>query len=279
VAVRNGVLGQNFLSLSIDFKEFFRTGVHYSSSPHFASLSVNFILMWDFLKDFLFPRACVGCGQWGEYLCPDCLNFIKTNDKPICPVCYQPAVYGLTHPICRQQRPWSLDGLTSIFTYQGIVKKTITKLKYKFVTDLGETILELFLSFCGDNKAFTKFVTQKNVCLVPVPLYWQRKNWRGFNQAELLGKVMAEKLSIGFLPDLLIRVRQTKEQTKLKKEKRLKNVKGAFKFNQEYNSEAMKQLNLVVFDDVWTTGATMKECAQVLKRNHFKKVWGLTLAR
>jgi len=138
--------------------------------------------------------------------------------------------------------------------------------------------LELFLSFCGEDKAFTKFVRQKNVVLVPIPLYWQRKNWRGFNQAELLGQMIAKKLGISFLPDLLIRVRNTKEQTKLKKEKRQKNVLGAFKIN-HCSSVISHQSSIILFDDVWTTGATIKECTKVLKRKGFKKVWGLTLAR
>ncbi|GAI75635.1 unnamed protein product [marine sediment metagenome] len=125
--------------------------------------------MLQFLKNFLFPRKCVGCGEWGTYLCPDCVNFIKTNDQPICPICFQPAVYGLSHPGCLRRKPQSLDGLTSVFRYKGVVKSVIAKLKYRFVTDLAETILEMFLSFCGEDKAFTKFVRQKNVCLTPIP--------------------------------------------------------------------------------------------------------------
>ena len=220
----------------------------------------------------------MGCNEWGTYLCPDGLNFIKTSDNRICSVCEGSAIYGLTHPGCLRKHPQSLDGLTSIFVYKGVVKRAIAKLKYKFVTDLAETILELFLSFCGEDKAFTKLVRQKNIILVPVPLHWQRKNWRGFNQAELLGQMIARKLGINFLPDLLIRVRNTKEQTKLKKEKRLKNIHGAFKIN-HCPSVINHQPSIILFDDVWTTGATIKECAKVLKKRGFKKVWGLTLAR
>jgi len=235
--------------------------------------------MFQALIDFIFPRTCVGCGSWGEYLCPDCVNFLRTIDKPICPYCSQGAIYGQTHFSCRQA--WGLEGLTSIFVYQGIVKEIITKLKYHFATDLSETILEMFLSFCGEDKALTKFVLQKNVCLVPVPLHWWRRNWRGFNQAELLGQMIAEKLDIGFLPDLLIRKKYTRPQIKFKKEKRIKNIKGAFKIN--HQSLAINHPpaggSIILFDDVWTTGATMKECAKLLKSKGIKKVWGLTLAR
>lgn len=236
--------------------------------------------MFNFLKDFIFPRRCLGCGQWGEYLCSDCLNLIKTCDERICPMCGRPSLGGLTHPVCHQ--PLSLDGLTSIFIYQGIIKRAIIKLKYKFVTDLAETIVELFLSFCGEDKAFSQVAKQKNVFLVPIPLYWQRKNWRGFNQTELLGKIISAKLGIGFLPDLLVRKRKTKSQTKLSRAYRQKNILGAFKINQKFKvgtSSQLKYSKIILFDDVWTSGATMREGAKVLKRNNFNKVWGLTLAR
>lgn len=229
------------------------------------------------LFDFLFPRSCFGCKTWGSYLCPDCVNFLKVIDKPLCSVCGRPAVYGQTHFSCRSKL--SLDGLTSIFNYKGIVKKVIQQFKYHFATDLAETILEMFLSFCGEDKAFTSFVSQGKVALVSVPLHWARFNWRGFNQAELLGEMIAEKLGITFLPELLIRRKYTRPQSKLKKKNRRKNIRGAFEFNKQYNNITMKQLNLILFDDVLTTGATIKECAQVLKRKGIKKVWGLTLAR
>lgn len=236
--------------------------------------------MFEFLKDLIFPKTCLGCGEWGNYLCSNCVNFISVCQRLICPQCARPSFAGFTHFSC--QRTYGLIGLTAIFSYKGIVKKAITKLKYQFVTDLAATIEELFLSFCGENKAFTKFVSQKKVILVPVPLYWQRKNWRGFNQAELLGKMISCKLGIKFTPDLLIRIKNTKTQTKLKKEERLKNMKNAFLFNNRKYSNIFKSFDpsILLFDDVWTTGATLKECAKVLKRKYkTSQIWGLTLAR
>ncbi len=132
----------------------------------------------------------------------------------------------------------------------------------------------------GD-KAFSKFVNQKNVVLIPVPLHWQRKNWRGFNQAELLGKMIANKLGISYIPNLLLRIKNTKTQTLLKKEERLLNIKGAFSINKKFSTNSLLSCNpnILLFDDVWTTGSTMKESAKVLKKQGFLKVWGLTLAR
>lgn len=150
------------------------------------------------------------------------------------------------------------------------------------MSDLAQTLVELFLSCCGEDKAFTHFVSQKNVILVPVPLHWQRRNWRGFNQAELLGKMISQKLGIGFIPDLLIRTRNTQTQTKLKKEQRLKNIKDAFKINPKYSLNFLiaEFPNFLIFDDVWTTGSTLRECTKVIKSSFRRSfVWGLTLAR
>lgn len=167
------------------------------------------------------------------------------------------------------------------------MKKAITKLKYKFVSDLSQDLVELFLSFCGEDKFFSNFClsrgealrgSQENLFFMPVPLHPSRKRWRGFNQAELLGKMIAFNLGIKFLPEALKRVKKTKPQVKLNKEERKKNIQGAFELNSNYRSLVTNH-QFILFDDVWTSGETLKEATRVLKRNGVKKVWGLTIAR
>ena len=207
--------------------------------------------------DFLFPRKCLGCGQSGSYFCSSCLDLVKLEPQRICPVCGQFSAGGLTHQNC--QRSYGLDGLTSVFAYQGVMEKAIKKLKYKFVTDLAQDLVELFLSFCGEDQVFTK-ICQENVFLVPIPLHPSRFRWRGFNQAELLGKMIASNLDLPFLSNLLLRVKKTKPQAELKKAMRGKNIKGAFKKN--HNSKFLIQNSkFLLFDDVWTSGATLREAA------------------
>jgi ComF family protein len=226
--------------------------------------------------DVLFPRRCLGCGEHGAYFCADCLNKIFLKDERICPMCGRPAIGGLTHPGC--QRPWGLDGLTSIFANEGVFKKAIKKLKYKFVTDLASDLVELFLSFCGEDKGFARFCQTAPVIFVPIPLHDRRQRWRGFNQAELLGQMIAQNLGIGFAPDLIVRQRPTKPQVGLDKNSRRRNIRFAFKKNP--NSKFITiNYNFLLFDDVWTSGATLHEAGKILKRNGAAKVWGLTLAR
>jgi competence protein ComFC len=226
--------------------------------------------------DLIFPKKCLGCGKTGGYFCPDCLNLVSLEPKRICPVCLEPSFGGLTHPGCGT--PQSLDGLTSVFAYQGVIKKATTKLKYQFVSDLAQDLVELFLSFCGEDKIFSHLCRQKGIILVSIPLHSSRKRWRGFNQAELLGKMIASNLDLKFLPDVLKRVRRTKPQVRLNKKARKENIRGAFELNSNHKSSIINH-SLIIFDDVWTSGATLKEATNALKRNGVKKVWGLTLAR
>ena len=228
------------------------------------------------ILDLIFPKKCLGCKQTGGYFCPDCLNLVSLKENRICPVCLKPSVGGLTHPRC--QTPHSLDGLTAVFAYKGLTKKAVQRLKYKFISDLASDLVEVFLSLCGEDKTFAHFSLQENVVFVPIPLHPARKRWRGFNQAELLGKMIASNLGLEFLPQVLRRVKKTKPQIELKKEERKKNIQGAFKLNPDYQP-LITNHQFILFDDVWTSGFTLKEAGKVLKRNGAKKVWGLTLAR
>jgi len=208
--------------------------------------------------DFIFPRRCLGCGKNGKYFCSSCIKKIK----PL-----EPQIYSGIDAI---------DGLFCIFPYQGIIRKAILKLKYNFVSDLAKEFNDLVV------RLLKLSILDLSDCLtlIPIPLHWHRKNWRGFNQVEIFGKRLAQRLKINFSPDLLVRVRATKPQAKLKgkqaKQKRKENVKNAFRINSKYQILNTKYL---LFDDVWTTGATMKECARVLKNAGAKKVFGLTLTR
>jgi len=219
------------------------------------------------LLDFLFPRRCLGCRQWGKYFCQKCLRNIKLIERQICPVCGRPAIEGKTHPRC--QAKYSLNGLISIFAYQGLIKEAIGKLKYKFITDLAEELIGLTSKHMSFPKSFI---------LIPVPLHPRRQRWRSFNQAELLGRILAEKFNWQVRADILVRYKHTKPQVDLKGKERRKNIRGAFKINP--NSKFLiRNSKFILFDDIWTTGSTLRECGQVLKRAGVREVRGLTLAR
>lgn len=188
----------------------------------------------------------------------------------ICPICNKRSISGATHGRCRKKL--GLDGLTSVFVYRGLVRKLIGKLKYGLVTDLENDLLELMASF-GDFGV----ISNKEWLLVGVPMHTSRIRRRGFNQAELLGESMARYFGWQYNPGVLVRNRRTDAQMGLKKEDRLSNVRGAFSVSGTMKSQITGKKVLLV-DDVWTTGATLRECGKVLMRAGAGGVWGMTFA-
>jgi len=173
-----------------------------------------------------------------------------------------------------------LDGLISLFAYEGIVRGAIHKLKYKLVTDLESEFWEIIKSDLekrGEEMLVLKrFVSEEKPVIIPIPLYWYKEHSRGFNQSSLFGKRLASCFSLSFSDKIFVRSRSVPSQTKLTQKEREENVKGIFKVG----ATAPGSLpNVLLVDDVWTTGATMKEATKTLKIAGVKTVWGLTVAR
>ena len=238
----------------------------------YARTIMNLIL------DLLFPKRCVGCGKFDTYFCHDCVRNIKQGDL-VCPKCEKPAVGGQTHPICR--RTYGLDGLWSLGVYQDSLRSAIKKLKYKWVKELAEVLVDITLEYWARYQPFV-FDQIKKDCgkgwvIVPVPLFWWRENDRGYNQSAEIGKLLASKLGLGYA-QLLKRTRHTKPQAKLKSKDRHQNIRNAFSIDSGV-AVVPRNDKVLLIDDVWTTGSTLRECCYILKRNGAKKVWALTLAR
>jgi len=136
--------------------------------------------------------------------------------------------------------------------------------KYKFVTDLTEDLFILIKHFIGTKNQFKylkSFFDKDKTILIPIPLYWQRENWRGFNQSKLLGEKLADCFRCQLRDDILIRQKATLPQVGLEASQRQKNIQGVFRIN--YNHQIPKDFSLLLFDDVWTTGSTLKEAGGV----------------
>ncbi len=227
------------------------------------------------ILDLLFPKKCVGCRKVGSYFCANCIAQIAQADL-VCPKCERPAVGGATHPVCR--RRFGLDGLWSLGVYSEPLRSAIQKLKYKGVEDLAEILVNVTLEYWAKYQPFLldeiKKSGGKDWLVVPVPLYWFRENKRGFNQSDLFGQILSKSLGLDY-SNLLKRTRYTKSQTKLTEAQRRKNIRNAFTIN----DDQLTINNVLLVDDVWTTGATLRECCYILKRNGVEKIWALTLAR
>jgi ComF family protein len=218
------------------------------------------------IVDIFFPRKCFGCGLSGYYLCPECVR--KTRPpKLACPKCNGLSPDGAAHIRCKDIV--GLDGRVSLWKHSGGMRKAIAGMKYKFAFEIAKELAKHAAKKISKEKLFFP----KNSVLVPIPLYWHRKNWRGFNQSEEIGQMIAEKIGWGFDKNLLIRKASKKPQASLKKEKRMANIKGVFSLIKPPD----KNVPVILFDDVWTTGSTAKEAASILKEEGVKRVNCLTL--
>jgi ComF family protein len=203
--------------------------------------------------DWLYPKKCVGCGERGRYGCDSCLSKIRLRSD-------------------------QSDNCLSLFEYQGLVKKMIQRLKYSYLRNI-EKELDNLISWGLDqqlkrqvNFRFKDFIGKKPE-VQPVSLHWKRKNWRGYNQSEIIARAVGDKLDLRAV-EVLVRKKETQSQVGLSREDRGRNLKNAFKVKGVKLSQ-----RILLVDDVWTTGATMRASIKTLKKNGVREVWGLSLAR
>ncbi|MCL4384143.1 hypothetical protein M1116_01705 [Patescibacteria group bacterium] len=212
------------------------------------------------LLDLLFPRRCFGCGRLGFYLCPRCQQFVKVNSFVPSP------------------SPSGLEGHLALLSYRGAVKKLIIGLKYQFVTDAATEIADLLSRLISANFPTLLHYWQENsYVLVPIPLHPLRRNWRGFNQSEIIVPLLASRLHLSYLPDLLLRPKNTASQvSQSQRHLRHTNISHAFTVSPSYLSRLPSRL--ILFDDVYTTGATMESAAAAIHQVAPIPIVALTLA-
>ncbi|MFH0776377.1 MAG: ComF family protein [Patescibacteria group bacterium] len=217
--------------------------------------------------EIIFPVRCVGCGAEGEWFCEKCATKIIPNEKQFCPVCWTPSFGGKICADCASP----LDGLCVAASYQKNpeLATAIRALKYKFSENLAQNLGAILV------QAMTQGDYQPGCIIVPIPLHRKRLRWRGFNQAELLAKFVAQKLNLP-IQDLLTRTKNTSQQAKLSRAERLRNLENAFQIAPSFSAQDKKFL---LIDDVASTATTLIEAAKILKKDGAKEVWGLVLAR
>jgi ComF family protein len=234
-------------------------------------------LIRDFLLVLIFPISCLACKQGEAYLCDTCKNKIIINKKFSCPNCKKNNNLGEYCKSCQTNH--KLDGLWISSDYHNkILTIIIKKFKYSFNQELALVLSDLVISFIKENKIIKKsniFKNLNNLIIIPVPLHKNKKRFRGFNQSELLAEIIAKKIGSPLNTTKLTRHKDTKPQAKLNRKQRLINVDNAFK----WTGQTLKNKNIILIDDVTSTGATLNNCAKTLKSNKAQNVWGLVLAK
>lgn len=204
----------------------------------------------------IFPRTCGGCKKDGTLLCEDCLMLVPSADQP------------------------AQAFITAIFDYRNsIIRGVIWKFKYKnarvVAKYFGERLYEEIIAELGDDLHISK---NETFLLVPIPLHKKRLRERGYNQSELLAREIikydSEKM-FQLIPNALLRTRATHAQAKSQKRTaRFENLSGAF----TTTPEVVHRKNIILIDDVVTTGATLSEARKALLKAGAKSVRAYTVA-
>lgn len=229
------------------------------------------------LLDLLYPRSCQHCGATpdaGRFLCWDCLADLLFVQPPFCSLCGDPVPGYIDHEYrcvyCSRQTP-HFDGARSAVRYEGAAGLGLRAIKYQQATWLVPDMAGL-LEACWR----THYDLLPFDALCYVPLYPVRQRERGFNQAALLAEGLARLRRVPLKRGVLRRLRDTGSQTRLTARQRARNVAGVFVVPHPGRVRHKKWL---LIDDVMTTGATVNECAKVLKQAGAQSVHVLTVAR
>ncbi|MBI2869563.1 MAG: ComF family protein [Chloroflexi bacterium] len=215
--------------------------------------------------DLLFPKRCVACGKEGDYICRDCLKLLIPIEPPICPRCGRPS--PAVCPECAA-RPARIDGVRSPFRFEGVLREAVHQFKYRNLRSLAGCLAALLFDYLAANPLPADV-------LVPVPLHPARLRERGYNQSALLARELGKRNGLPVAGGL-VRSRKTPPQARTGSlEERLANIAGAF----ECVDDSLDGRNVLLVDDVATSGATLNACAAALKNRGAASVWGLALAR
>jgi ComF family protein len=231
------------------------------------------------ISDVIFPPRCLGCAetlhpQSGQLFCPACKEKIKFITDNICSVCGttfldSPAKSHLCGNCLENKTYFSCA--RAVVSYETIILHAIHQFKYGSNISIGALLASFMADFSFPDIDFTDYSL-----IIPVPLHIKRLRQRGFNQSLILAHALAKKWQIPVNFSLLKRHKFILTQTGLNKTERKQNIKGAFEVS---DKKIIAGKNVILVDDVYTTGATINECAKTLIKDGTQKVTVLTLAR
>lgn len=210
-----------------------------------------------FLLDIFFPSFCAGCKKEGWFLCENCKQKIELLKTPS----HFPEKAKIKKFYCAAEYR------------QKILKELIHNFKYKKIAQIKNEIGELVVKYLES----VNFESSKEQILVPVPLHKKRLSDRGFNQSELIAKELGKHFNIPVYNNIISRKKYTKHQTlEQKRKERKENLKDAFSTRPNIS---LKNKEVILVDDVITTGATLKECAKTLAKTNPKKITAIVVAK
>lgn len=220
--------------------------------------------------DVLFPPVCLHCRtriyEQDMWLCGDCTDKLSYLPELHCPVCGYPEVDAECWN-CAENHYVFTQAL-SVFLYEGAAKTLVHELKYTGFTGIGKWFANELYKLALQARQFTQvdYITA-------IPLHRVRKRERGFNQSELIGRALAKQLNLVYTDELIKRKSNTVSQTLLDAGKRKSNLSQAFGIGKLSPIDK----DILLIDDVFTTGTTVNEAARLLRSAGANKIYSLTV--
>ena len=225
----------------------------------------------------LYPPACAICSAdiaAGQYLCDDCDAKVVRIVPPFCAKCSEPFSGAISTVFtCANcgQRTLHFDAAVAVYRSRGIVRRIMLDFKYNRQIYLRHLVGRWLLAALDNERLRSRNFD----VIVPVPLHPARERERGFNQSALLAQLLSAHMSIQ-AKAVLERIRYTTTQTAFDRAERMQNLHGAFRLRKNAD---VRDLRVLLIDDVLTTGSTLSECARILKRGGAGSVHAATAAR
>ncbi len=229
------------------------------------------------LVSLLYPSACAVCAttiEPGTQLCVGCADAASRLRAPFCERCSQPFAGAITDSFtCANchDRVLHFDAAVSAYRSRGVVRQVMHDFKYGGLLHLRKPLA----SWLGETLDDPRLAGRRFDCIVPVPLHPARERERGFNQADILARLLSRQIKVP-VRSLLQRIRYTTTQTQFDRHERMQNLAGAFRLRR---GGVVRDLRVLLVDDVLTTGSTLSECAEVLKKAGAVSVHAATAAR
>ena len=221
--------------------------------------------------DLIYPVKCVVCGDFQErYLCQACLDQVEPIGPRICDTCGAPSLERACQQ-CREHPPL-FEIARSVGRFEGPLREAVHELKYLGKRPAAHELVELMVAYAVSHPRLANGAD----AVIPVPIHPTRERARGFNQADLLAKPLADALELPTLEGVLVRTRAGKPQVGLHADERRRNVLGEFEVRRR---DAIRDRIIILVDDVFTTGSTADEAARVLMMSGARSVRVFTLAR
>ena len=221
-----------------------------------------------------YPLRCPVCDDIlvpkGLKICDKCRKTLEVIDKAYCFKCGKP-LFEEGKSLCQGciEKNHSFNECRSAFVYNDAMRKSIYRFKYHGRMEYSKYYSEMIVNLLG-----RKIAEYNADAIVPVPMYKKKQRKRGFNQAYLLAKEISHLTNIPVLNNYVIRNKSTKIMRSLGAKERENNLKKAFKIS----GDVVKLTNVIIVDDIYTTGATMDAMARCLKESGIRKVYGLCLS-